>query len=163
MKQSLLDHDRLAVLGRTLAILAHEGRGLLSVSCLTLDLLTLSLEDRPEMMSLASSIQSAHARLRRLFDDVYGYAAPIKLKLERCNLRERSLSVCEDLRKLDSSKHIEVIEPLGESDFCCRPIHSVSIRPSGTWCRTRWRQVRIQFGSPPAGQQPNCMAPRRCE
>jgi signal transduction histidine kinase len=120
MRQSMRDLDRLAVLGRMVAFLAHEGRDILSTSSLNAELLEFNLNGCPSLVKLTALLRSSHAHLARLFDDVCGYAGTVKVKLEPCNLRERLLSVCKDLERTDLSHRIEVVEHFGESDLCCQ-------------------------------------------
>jgi signal transduction histidine kinase len=120
MKQSMRDVDRLAVLGRMVAFLAHEGRNILSTSSLNAELLEFNLNGCPSLVKLTALLRSSHAHLARLFDDVCGYAGTVKVNLEPCNLRERLLSVCKDLKRTDLSNRIEVVEHFGESDLCCQ-------------------------------------------
>jgi DNA-binding NtrC family response regulator len=75
MKQSSRDADRFSALGRMSAVLAHEGRDVLSMSSLAADLLEFDLEGCPRLLTLTSTIRSSHSRLRRLFDEICGYAA----------------------------------------------------------------------------------------
>ncbi len=120
MKQSLRDTDRLAVLGRMVAYLAHEGRNILSTSSNCAELLEFKLIGCPSLIELTTLLRSSHAHLSRLFDDVCGYAGSVKVKVEPCNLRERFLSVCEDLKRTGLTKRIEVVEHFVESDLCCQ-------------------------------------------
>ena len=120
MKQSMHEVDRLAVLGTMAASLAHEGRNILSMSSLDAELLEFNLNGCPSLVKLTGSLRSSHAQLARLFADVCGYAGSVSVTAEPCNLRERFLSACEDVKGTKRLKRIEVIELIGESDLCCQ-------------------------------------------
>src|SRR4051812_32268963 len=68
--------------------LAHESRNALQTIQACLELLPLELENQPRALELVDDMQKAQDRLHSLFEDVRGYAAPLKLKLERVNLAD---------------------------------------------------------------------------
>jgi signal transduction histidine kinase len=80
--------ERLAAIGQMMTVLAHESRSVLQESMLCLRMLELRLKANPEALELVARIEKAQRRIRRLFDDVQGYAAPITLERERCHLAE---------------------------------------------------------------------------
>lgn len=80
--------ERLAAIGQTLATLSHEAKNELLGLRYGLEQLTRSWDDRDEAVDLISEMLEAQGRLWTLFEDVRGYAAPIRLKLERVSLPE---------------------------------------------------------------------------
>ncbi len=85
-EERLRQAERLAAIGQMVTGLAHESRNALQQSQACLELLTLRVEDRPELLALVMDIQKAQDRLHYLYEEVRGYAAPIKLKRERTDL-----------------------------------------------------------------------------
>jgi signal transduction histidine kinase len=83
-----LQAERLAGIGQMMTVLAHESRSALHESMICLRMLELSLKANPEALELVARLEKAQCRIRRLFDDVQGYAAPISLERERCHLAE---------------------------------------------------------------------------
>lgn len=79
---------RLAAIGEMVAGLAHESRNALQRSQASLELLALEVADRPEAIDLVNRIQRAQTHLHHLYEEVRGYAAPITLHSQVCDLRE---------------------------------------------------------------------------
>ena len=86
VEAKLRQSERLAVIGETMAGLAHESRNALQQSQACLELLALKERDRPEIQGLAADIQKALDHLHHLYEEVRRYAAPINLKRESCDL-----------------------------------------------------------------------------
>ncbi len=80
--------ERLAAIGQTMAGLAHEGRNALQRCQACLERLSWKLQDRPEELDLVARAQKAQDDLLRLFEDVQGYAAPVRLDRGVCDLAE---------------------------------------------------------------------------
>ncbi|GIW99182.1 MAG: histidine kinase [Pirellulaceae bacterium] len=80
-QNKLLQHERLAVIGETMAALAHESRNSLQRIRAKVDLLQLELQDNAQAMDDLASIAKATDDLHRLLEEVRGYAAPIHLDL----------------------------------------------------------------------------------
>jgi hypothetical protein len=62
--------------------MTHESGNALARARALLDMLATEVGDQPEILPLIDGIQKAHADLVRLYDDVRGYAAPLKLNSE---------------------------------------------------------------------------------
>ncbi len=86
-RRQALQAARLAAIGQTMAGLAHESRNALQRGQACLEMLALEVRDRPEALRLIGRIQTAQDHLNLLFEDVRGYAAPIKLEATDCDLR----------------------------------------------------------------------------
>jgi signal transduction histidine kinase len=84
--EKLRQSERLAAIGQMVAGLAHESRNALQQTQACLELLTLKLKDRPEVLQLVMDIQKAQDHLHHLYEEVRGYAAPIKLRREWSDL-----------------------------------------------------------------------------
>lgn len=78
---------RLAAIGQMVTGLAHESGNALARSQACLEMLALEVQDRPEALDLIRRIQVAQDHLRHLYEEVRGYAAPLKLDREACDLR----------------------------------------------------------------------------
>jgi two-component system, LuxR family, sensor kinase FixL len=82
-EDKLLQSERLAAIGQMMTGLAHESGNALARSQSCLEMLTWEVEDRPEALELIKRIQKAQDDLRQLYEEVRGYAAPLKLELDR--------------------------------------------------------------------------------
>ena len=85
-EEKLRQAERLAAIGEMIAGLAHESRNALQQSQACLELLALKAHAWPEIAGLVADVQKAQDHLHYLYEEVRGYAAPIKLKRERTRL-----------------------------------------------------------------------------
>jgi two-component system, LuxR family, sensor kinase FixL len=81
-QERALQSERLAAIGQMVAGLAHESGNALARSQACLEMLSLEVEDRPEALELIGRIQKAQDHLRQLYEEVRGYAAPLRLERE---------------------------------------------------------------------------------
>ncbi len=88
IEEKLRQAERLAAIGEMVAGLAHESRNALQQSQACLELLALKVEQRPDSLSLVQDIQKAQDHLHHLYEEVRGYAAPLKLKWEAVDLSQ---------------------------------------------------------------------------
>jgi PAS domain S-box-containing protein len=79
-----LQAERLAAMGQMIAGLAHESRNALQRIRACTELLEFDLEKNSNAMELLSRLGKAQDDLQRLFDEVQGYAAPVRLDLKPC-------------------------------------------------------------------------------
>jgi PAS domain S-box-containing protein len=119
-QQNRMQADRLVAIGKTAAALAHESRNALqrSQSCLTM--LGLRLHGQPEALDLLNRLQQAQDDLHRLFEDVRGFASPMALVRQECNLRDVWRQAWEDLVLLRERLQVEFHEDPGDVDLCVR-------------------------------------------
>ena len=82
--ERLLQAERLAAIGQTIAGLAHESRNALQRINSCTEMLEFEVEDNSEAMQLIRRSQQAQDDLTRLFDEVRNFAAPVSLELTRC-------------------------------------------------------------------------------
>ncbi|HZT79185.1 MAG TPA: ATP-binding protein [Gemmataceae bacterium] len=81
-QERALQQERLAGIGQMMTGLAHESGNALARSQACLEMLALEVPDRPEALDLIGRIQKAQDHLRQLYEEVRGYAAPLKLERE---------------------------------------------------------------------------------
>lgn len=84
----MLQAERLAAIGQMMTGLVHESRNALQRSGACLEMLSLNLEGQPESLELLAKVQKAQKQLHELFEHVRDYAAPIKLRLAACDVRD---------------------------------------------------------------------------
>ena len=80
--------ERLAAIGETMTALAHESRNALQRSFACLEILETQLEDRPAALELVARTQRAQEQLRKLYEEVRQWAAPVILRREDTNLAD---------------------------------------------------------------------------
>jgi PAS domain S-box-containing protein len=81
-QERALQTERLAAIGQMMTGLAHESGNALARSQACLEMLALEVQDRPESLDLIARIQKAQDHLRQLYEEVRGYAAPLRLERE---------------------------------------------------------------------------------
>jgi PAS domain S-box-containing protein len=86
-QEKALQSERLAAIGHMMAGLAHESGNALARSQACLEMLTWEVQDRPDALDLITRIQKAQDHLRQLYEEVRGYAAPLKLEREPGDVR----------------------------------------------------------------------------
>ncbi|MEX1095402.1 MAG: ATP-binding protein [Planctomycetales bacterium] len=87
-QRKLVQSERLAAIGQMVTGLAHESRNALQRAQACLDILEMDLENQPPVLDLTARIRKSLVELHRLYEEVRGYAAPIQLDLQPCDLRE---------------------------------------------------------------------------
>lgn len=85
-QERVLQAERLAAIGQMVTGLAHESRNALQRSQACLEMLAIEVADRPRALALIERLQAAQNDLTHLYEDVRGYAAPLRLELETCRL-----------------------------------------------------------------------------
>jgi signal transduction histidine kinase len=86
LNELALQNERLVGIGQMVAGLAHESGNALARSQSCLEMLAWEVEDRPAALDLIARIQKAQDHLKQLYEEVRGYAAPLKLDRERWEL-----------------------------------------------------------------------------
>ncbi|MFT5325013.1 MAG: signal transduction histidine kinase [Planctomycetaceae bacterium] len=94
--------ERLAAIGETMAVLAHESRNAFQLASASLDMLEWNLAGNDDNLKLVERVRNHQARVCRLFEDVQGYAAPIQLD-------RRTVDITTVLR--DSADHVRTLHP----------------------------------------------------
>jgi PAS domain S-box-containing protein len=86
-QEKALQSERLAAIGQMMAGLAHESGNALARSQACLEMLTWEVQDKPDALDLITRIQKAQDHLQQLYEEVRGYAAPLKLEREEGDIR----------------------------------------------------------------------------
>jgi PAS domain S-box-containing protein len=119
-EEKLLQNERLAAIGHMMTGLAHESGNALARSQSCLEMLTWEVEDRPVALDLIGRIQKAHDHLKQLYEEVRGYAAPVKLELESWNLAQVWRQAWENLAVARRDRVATLHEEAGGLDLGCR-------------------------------------------
>ena len=118
-QERALQAERLAAIGHMCAGLAHESRNALQRSQACLEMLALKVEDRPDALDLIARIQQAQDHLHHLYEDVRGYASPIKLERRECQLPDVWREVWTHLEPARKGKEAQLHEHLDGVDLHC--------------------------------------------
>jgi PAS domain S-box-containing protein len=111
-----LQAERLAAIGQMVAGLAHESRNALQRSQACLEMLALADKDRPRSLDLIARIGRAQDDVHRLFEDVRGYAAPIRLDRRPTSLIEVWRGAWADLAPQRRGRDSRIRESSGGVD-----------------------------------------------
>jgi two-component system sensor kinase FixL len=87
-QSKLIQSERLAAIGETIATLTHEARNVLSTLKMGWDLLPLILNEPEAIRTTIGHLKDSEHRLRRLFEDVREFAAPIQLERTSFNISD---------------------------------------------------------------------------
>jgi signal transduction histidine kinase len=118
-RERALQAERLAAISQTVATLAHEGRNALQRADACLHRLNWRLADRPEEQDLARRAQQGLADLNRLFDDIRGYAAPVRLDRRPCDLARLWRESWAEAISRHGQRDARLEEAAGSADPIC--------------------------------------------
>jgi hypothetical protein len=118
-QERLLQAERLAAIGQMMTGLAHESGNALARSQSCLEMLAWEVEDRPEALDLITRIQKAQDHLKQLYDEVRGYAAPLKLEREVWELSSVWRQAWANLALLRQGREAVLREETGGVDLSC--------------------------------------------
>ncbi|MFV0442989.1 MAG: PAS domain S-box protein [Planctomycetaceae bacterium] len=104
----LIQSERLAAIGQMVTGLAHESRNALQRATASLEMLQLDLPPRQDSMRQVTQINSALDELRRLYEEVRAYAAPIHLDYRNCNLAELHRNAWDYLEPLHAGRNVSL-------------------------------------------------------
>lgn len=119
-EERLLQAERLAAIGQTVAGLAHESRNAFQRSQACLEMLAMEVEDRPEALELVGRIQKAQNHLHHLYEEVRSYAAPLHLHREPCDLAQVWRDTWAHLELARQQKPLHIRERRICSDATCQ-------------------------------------------
>lgn len=119
VQDKLVQSERLAAIGQMIAGLAHESRNALQRAQACLDMLSLDLSEQPRQIELTQRIETALTELRRLYEEVRSYAAPLKLSLGRCDLAEHWRVSWQHILQTHESDSVSLVEELSDVKTVC--------------------------------------------
>lgn len=115
-----LQAERLAAIGQMVAGLAHESRNALQRSQACLEMLEFEIEGNDGALDLVRRIQRAQDQLKKLFDEVRGYVAPIQLDRGQHHLRDVWREAWESLAEQREGRQVTLRERSEGCDDGCR-------------------------------------------
>jgi signal transduction histidine kinase len=118
-QQRALQAERLAAIGQVFTGLAHESRNALQRSQACLEMLARRVKDRPEALELIGRIQNAQNHLHRLYEEVRGYAAPLRVQYERVDLGDLLQQVWDHLEVARKERRTHLRQERPDLDLNC--------------------------------------------
>jgi signal transduction histidine kinase len=118
-QERLLQAERLAAIGQMVTGLAHESGNALARSRACLEMLALEVEDRSEAVDLVSRTMLAQDHLQQLYEEVRGYAAPLRLERETLNLRDTWRQAWANLELQRRGRDVTLSEVTDGFDLHC--------------------------------------------
>lgn len=100
--------ERLAAIGEMMTVLVHESRNAFQLAGASLDMLTWKLEGQAEELKLIDRVRKHQDRVRQLFEDVRGYAAPIQLDCSFVDVRTVLRDSADQIRALHPSRTVRI-------------------------------------------------------
>ena len=111
---------RLALIGQMMAGLAHESRNALQRAQACLEMLALDISKESDSQNLLERTQRALDDMHRLFEEVRGYAAPIHLDVQTCDLSQLWSKSWSDLELMRREKNVELLAENDGVDLHCK-------------------------------------------
>ena len=111
--------ERLAAIGQMMTGLTHESRNALQRATANLEMLEFDLENRPDLLELTHRTKKALDDLHRLFEEVRGYAAPIKLERVRYDLQRVWSRTWKNLEGARGGKDVQLREETNGLQLQC--------------------------------------------
>ncbi len=118
-QERLLQTERLAAIGQMVTGLAHESGNALARSQACLEMLAMEVEDRAEAMDLVGRVQQAQNHLQQLYEEVRGYAAPLRLDRDTLNVQTTWRQVWTNLELLRKGRTAILRELTDGVDLNC--------------------------------------------
>lgn len=122
-QERALQSARLAAIGQMMTGLAHESGNALARSQACLEMLALEVQDRPDALDLIHRIQKAQDHLRQLYEEVRGYAAPLRLEREEHDLSSVWRQAWTNLGVLHQGRDVAIREETAGVDLHARVDH----------------------------------------
>ncbi len=119
LNEQALQNERLAAIGQMMTGLAHESGNALARSQSCLEMLAWEVEDRPEALDLIERIQKAQDHLKHLYEEVRGYAAPLKLDREVWEVSAIWRQAWDNLALQRKGRDASLTEQTGGIDLNC--------------------------------------------
>jgi PAS domain S-box-containing protein len=111
--------ERLAELGQMTAVLSHESRNALQRIQTAMDLLERRVKDNPEALRFIEETRRAQVDLRRVHEEVRGYAAPIVLEIAGHSLPEVWRQAWTSLEPQRRGRFTALLENFDADDTLC--------------------------------------------
>jgi signal transduction histidine kinase/FixJ family two-component response regulator len=122
-QERALQTERLAGIGQMVTGLAHESGNALARSQACLEMLALEVQDRPDALDLVQRVQRAQDHLQQLYEEVRGYAAPLKLEREPWSLASVWRQAWASLALKRQGRDAALAEQTGGLDLRCAVDH----------------------------------------
>ena len=124
MEERVLQSERLAAVGQMMAVLTHESANALARGQSILELLAEEIQSPPEAIDLIDRLRKSQTDLRRLYEEVRNYSAPIRLEREGRALNSIwRQSWTNVMATKDQSKHASLVEKISGVDLACDVDH----------------------------------------
>ncbi len=118
-RDQLLQRERLAAIGETMAGIAHESRNALHRIHMGLTIIASGTRDSEIAETVEQTLQAGQ-ELQQLYDDLRSYAAPIQLDYTDCDLRELAESVWNSLQPEWQQRNVHVSMDFSSEVACCQ-------------------------------------------
>ncbi len=118
-QEQALQSERLAAIGQMMTGLAHESGNALARSQACLEMLALEVPDRPEVQDLINRIQQAQHHLSQLYEEVRGYAAPVRLERDIWPVSAIWRQAWDNLALRRQGRQTALHEQLNSTDLNC--------------------------------------------
>jgi signal transduction histidine kinase len=127
IEERLVQTERLSAIGEAMSALTHESRNALQRSQACLEMLKSQVAGRNDSLDLIEGIQTAQDDLRRLYEEVREYAAPVTFDPQRHDLGELVREAWGNLASMREAKNVLFQADGSNGDLQCE-VEEFSIR-----------------------------------
>lgn len=124
-QQKLVQTERLAAIGEAMTGLAHESRNALQRIQACSEMLALEVGDRPSALDLVGRIQKAQRHLHLLYEEVRGYAAPVNLRCQPCDVAHVWRDTWSEVQQSCTSGDVRFRDEVRADSVCRIDPHAV--------------------------------------
>jgi len=111
--------ERLAAIGQMITAVTHESRNSLQRIQAGIDMLRMDLEANADAVTELNRIERANDQLTQLYEELYSYAAPIKLDVAMRSIDEVWRMTWSNLVRLREGRQAELSEAPNGCDLRC--------------------------------------------
>jgi signal transduction histidine kinase len=121
MEEKVVQSERLAAIGQMMTVLTHESGNILARGEAVLEMLELEVGDSSSAMDLIGRLKKSQADLRKLYEEVRSYAAPIELDCDSWDLRTVWRQTWKNVTAgKTKERSLQLVEQLDEVDLKCK-------------------------------------------
>jgi len=119
-EERALQAERLATIGQMVTGLAHESRNAIQRAKACQEMMALDLQGQSDLLNLSERTQQALDDLHRLYEELRGYAAPIRLELQECDVSGLWRKSWSDLEETEAREQIQFSEETNGVKLTCQ-------------------------------------------
>ena len=119
VEKRALQSERLAAIGQMIPVFAHESRNALQRIQAGIEMLRMQFSDTTNAIRIVDRIEQAVDDINKHFEEIRGFATPIKLKKEFCDLSQVWQKAWNNLQALWKDRNVVLREQIKSERVSC--------------------------------------------